>query len=282
MAGTQVPSPHRNSSPRQVPSAARGGWAERVSAFRCWDSSPPPPPPHIHPGKKRISGWAWESSEDTRPRHKMGRLKLREGEGLSQGHTALWQAKSGLKLRSPVSLSTLSPQRHPSRIVLWNLSSHYLMTSSFQQTLPQRSGCRDGGHRLLRAPPSSNSSRVQSRAEGQRRSLCGCVARRGGREPTAQGNPAQQGPSEEPGRSLEGWAGPGGREGWGGGSSLVYQGLRHWDQWVTAWARKAGVGGMTGRGASRRVTGTCEDPELRSLAAMWPHTLHVSPVLSPR
>lgn len=44
IAGTQAPSPHWNSSPRQVPRAARTGQGEGSEPARCWDSSPTPPP----------------------------------------------------------------------------------------------------------------------------------------------------------------------------------------------------------------------------------------------
>lgn len=97
IVGTQVPSPHWNSSPRQVPSAARRGQGRSVRANMVLEklSSPSPSP---HPPLARTEQVAELGSPDRTPGQgtssiQMGRLKLREGEGLTQDHTALWLAE---------------------------------------------------------------------------------------------------------------------------------------------------------------------------------------------
>lgn len=83
IAGTQAPSPHWNSSPRQVPSAAGTGQGGRVRASAVLGqlSSPTSPLP-VHPWLEQNQGLSLGTSKDTRPRHSQctdGRLKLREG-----------------------------------------------------------------------------------------------------------------------------------------------------------------------------------------------------------
>lgn len=103
IARTQVPSPHWNSFSPQGPSAAERG-QEVVRTHAAPGQLSPPPQVPSAPGKNE------PVAELRRPQRTptqnissvhMGRLKLREGEGLAKGHTAL---------QLPVSLSTTSAQ----------------------------------------------------------------------------------------------------------------------------------------------------------------------------
>lgn len=81
------------------------------------DSSPPPAPQPLSTLSKNRVGAELGSPQRTPGQGtssvQMGRLKLREGEGLTQDHTALWLAKPGLKQVSCFPIYFLSPGHLP-------------------------------------------------------------------------------------------------------------------------------------------------------------------------
>ena len=124
---------------------ARGESQGRCGAGTALLPQPPPSPPlHIQPWQKQNRSLSLGVFGGHLAKAQNGETEAQRGGRLTQGHTALWLAKAGLQLRSPVSHSTVSPQGHPSkqtRGLLWSLHAHYLTTSSLQQTPPERPVC---------------------------------------------------------------------------------------------------------------------------------------------
>lgn len=141
-----------------VPTAGAQRCQERAKGEgqgHCGVGTSPPPPTPYRPLPRTESVAELGSPQRTPGQGtsniQKGRLKLREGERLTQGHMALWLAEPGLKPRSPVSPSTASPTASPPEQtcgLLLSLGLHYLTTLSLQPSLPEhplwQALCRGG------------------------------------------------------------------------------------------------------------------------------------------